>query len=220
MNRPMVDVIIPTVNRLQMLQEAIASIEAQTYQNWQLFVADNGSTDGTIEWLDSQSIPWVLETVRGVGSARNAGAAATHNPYIYFLDNDDLAEPNGLELMVDAITTAQVDFCYGIAQNVVITEGIQLHEPTRSRPAPIASSSLMSRAALGRFGYFELNNYSWASWYLKAKDAGLTEVTLDEQICRRRIHGGNISSEADAKSKFFELIRSRLAEKQGPNGEV
>lgn len=217
MTRPRVDVIIPTVDRLQMLQEAIASIEAQTYENWKLLIVDNGSTDGTVDWLESRGIPWVSESVKGVGAARNAGAAATDNPYMYFLDNDDLAEPDAIEILVDAVTRTPVDFVYGIAQNVVITEAIQLHQPTKALPAPIASSSLMSREALNRFGYFELNNYSWASWYLNAKDAGLTELALDIQICKRRIHGSNISSEADAKSKFFELIRTRLAEKQAPN---
>lgn len=217
MNFPMVDVIVPTLNRLEMLQEAIASIRAQTYENWKLLVADNGSTDGTREWLDSEQISWVAEDVKGAGAARNAGAFATSSPLIYFLDSDDLAMPNTLALLVEAQQAQQVDLCFGAAQNLVMVDGVKLHQQESTRPAPISSTSILSREAFERYGRFEDDNHSWVAWYLDAKDAGLTEFSLAEQVCLRRIHGANVSSEAGAKSVFFDLIRSRLAQKKAQN---
>lgn len=219
MKPPVVDVIIPTLDRLEMLQEAIASIRAQSYQHWNLVVADNGSTDGTLEWLGSQGIRYVQAAVKGAGAARNAGAAATDNPWLYFLDSDDLAEPNAIEVLIEHVVRERVDLCFGYAQNVVTVAGLQLHPTNTARPAPISSTSLLSREALHRYGEFSTDNFSWAAWYLEAKDNGLTEAAIDVQICRRRIHGDNVSSETGAKSAFFDLIRHRLAQKQASRVE-
>lgn len=51
--RPVVSVIMPTYNRLQLLRDAVESVLAQTYSAWELIVADDGSTDGTRPYLEA-----------------------------------------------------------------------------------------------------------------------------------------------------------------------
>ena len=208
--KPQVDVVVPTLNRLSMLQQAVASIEAQTYPNWRLLIADNGSTDGTLEWLEHEGIDWVSAPIRGAGAARNAGIAASNNPLIYFLDSDDLAAPSALELLVQASEESGADICFGVAKNEVLDGETKVHEPTRTAPAPLASTSLIRRTALEVHGPFADDNFSWVAWYLRARDLGLTEHAISEVVCQRRIHGANVSSEVGAKSAYFDLIRSRL----------
>src|SRR6476660_2754599 len=57
---PAVSIILPTYDRLPLLRDAVASVLAQTVQDWELFVVDDGSTDGTVEWLESLGDPRIV----------------------------------------------------------------------------------------------------------------------------------------------------------------
>lgn len=210
--QPAVTVVIPTLNRLLMLQQAVTAVRAQTHTNWQLVVADNGSTDGTIDWLVAEQIAWVAANPRGAGAARRAGIQASKTDLIYFLDSDDLPLPTALETLLGARLTSGAELCYGIATNQVIGDGVMLHQPAKATPAPLASSSLLHVSAIQRYGPFEDDNYSWPNWYLAAKKQGITEFPVAKQVVIRRIHGANVSSEAGAKQFYFDLIRKRLGE--------
>ncbi len=98
--QPLVSVVIPTFNRLPFLKEAIASVSAQSYTNFELIVIDDASTDGTASWLKSQDEAKlrfeVLAENRGVSAARNKGIALANGEYIAFLDSDDLWQANKL----------------------------------------------------------------------------------------------------------------------------
>lgn len=87
-------VIIPTYNRLPLLKQAIQSVLAQTMKNYELIVVDDGSTDGTIEYLDALSNVTVTKQAnQGPAAARNAGAKVAKGDYLAFLDSDDLWFP-------------------------------------------------------------------------------------------------------------------------------
>jgi glycosyltransferase involved in cell wall biosynthesis len=89
---PLVSVIIPTYNRRAMLREAIESVRGQSYQNIELIVVDDGSTDGTEELVRSisSSIRYVWQPNAGVAAARNRGLDAVRGELIAFQDSDDL----------------------------------------------------------------------------------------------------------------------------------
>jgi len=90
--QPTVSVIVPTYNRQQYLTRALNSIFAQTYVDYEVIVVDDGSTDGTVEWLGVK-YPQVkliqLKENRGAVVARNVGIKAAQGKFIAFLDNDD-----------------------------------------------------------------------------------------------------------------------------------
>ncbi len=69
-----ISVIIPTFNRRQTLDRAIDSILSQTYQPYEIIVVDDGSTDGTADWLSANysSLQIIQQSNKGVSSARNA----------------------------------------------------------------------------------------------------------------------------------------------------
>jgi glycosyltransferase involved in cell wall biosynthesis len=96
---PTYSVIIVTYNRKAFLREAIDSVLAQTYRDFELIVCDDGSTDGTQALLDSYGDKIrVLKLERvGVGAARNAGIRAAKGTYSGFLDSDDVWMPWTLE---------------------------------------------------------------------------------------------------------------------------
>jgi glycosyltransferase involved in cell wall biosynthesis len=96
-----VSVIIPARNCLAYLPAALASVKAQALPNLEAIVIDDGSTDGTLEWLGAKRrrAPW-LTVLRGQGEgpnvARNRGIAAARAPFIAFLDADDVWLPGKL----------------------------------------------------------------------------------------------------------------------------
>jgi len=94
---PLISVIIPTYNRLSFLKEAVASVEAQNFRDYELIVVDDGSNDGTAEWLAGKDIMSIYLKHSGLpGKVRNAGAAVAKGQYLAFLDSDDRWLPEKL----------------------------------------------------------------------------------------------------------------------------
>jgi glycosyltransferase involved in cell wall biosynthesis len=92
-NKPAVSIIIPTYNRRQLIARSIKSVLNQTYQNFELIIVDDGSTDGTEEVVaafNDQRIRYVRrEENKGEAAARNMGIKAARCDYIAYQDSDD-----------------------------------------------------------------------------------------------------------------------------------
>jgi glycosyltransferase involved in cell wall biosynthesis len=88
-------VIIPTFNRASLLPRTLNSVWLQKLTDREIIVVDDGSTDGTPEYLQSlgDRIQFVRHVNRGPGAARNAGAARARGDYLAFLDSDDVWFP-------------------------------------------------------------------------------------------------------------------------------
>jgi glycosyltransferase involved in cell wall biosynthesis len=104
---PLVSVILPTHNRAATLARAIRSVREQTFKNFELIIVDDGSTDGTAEFLREyagRADTLVITTrQRGAAAARNLGAGRARGTYLAFQDSDDEWIPRKLELTVAAL---------------------------------------------------------------------------------------------------------------------
>jgi glycosyltransferase involved in cell wall biosynthesis len=89
---PTVSVIIPTHNRWPMIGEAVESVLAQTFRDFELIVVDDGSSDGTAEKIKAlgRDMRIIVQSRCGVSAARNYGASVARGRYLAFLDSDDL----------------------------------------------------------------------------------------------------------------------------------
>jgi hypothetical protein len=98
-------VVIPSFNRLALLRDALESVFAQRFNDFEVIVADDGSTDGTTDYLHSlgQRIKCYRQPKQGPGAARNLGARHATGKYLAFLDSDDLWFPWTLEVYRDVI---------------------------------------------------------------------------------------------------------------------
>lgn len=99
-SQPLVSVVIATYNRLKYLKEAIASIQAQTFNDWELFIVDDASSDDTWQWLKELKCPQLRVFRQPENSersaARNLGLKEAGGEFIMFLDDDDLLRQNAL----------------------------------------------------------------------------------------------------------------------------
>jgi len=101
---PTVSIVIPTLNRARLLTRAIKSVLNQTYQDIEIIIVDDGSTDETekvIKRCRNKKIKYIKhKKTIGPGAARNTGIDATCGDYIAFLDSDDEWLPKKLEKQI------------------------------------------------------------------------------------------------------------------------
>jgi len=100
---PLVSVILPTRDRCALLKRALASIDWQSYANWELLIVDDGSADETPAFLAGLSDPRIrrfrAEGV-GVSAARNVALAEVRGELVAYLDDDNVMLPNWLKSVV------------------------------------------------------------------------------------------------------------------------
>lgn len=116
MDTPSVSVIVPTYNRAALLEEAIASVLAQTFTDWELIVVDDGSTDATaamLAKLDESRLRVVrVDHTGSPARVRNAGLAVARGKYVAFLDDDDLWRPEKLAVQVPLLERGRFRWSY------------------------------------------------------------------------------------------------------------
>ncbi len=115
MNSPLVSIIIPTYNYGHYLLDALLSVSAQSYQNWECIIVDDGSTDNTasivtayIKAHNDQRFQYVLSENLGPSNARNIGVHKSKGSYLQFLDADDLLLKDKLTVQVRLL---QSEYC-------------------------------------------------------------------------------------------------------------
>ena len=116
-NQALISVIIPVYNVEEYLRECVESVLKQTYQNFEIILVDDGSTDssGKIcdEYLEKdERVVVIHKKNEGPSKTRNTGLENANGKYIYFLDSDDYIENNALELLVDTAVSNGADLVF------------------------------------------------------------------------------------------------------------
>lgn len=110
MDRPLVSIVMPVYNSSKTLRESVDSVQAQTWENWELLLVDDGSSDGSRELIaqlastDPRVRPLLLASNLGAALARNEGVRIAKGRYLAFLDSDDLWIPTKLQSQMDAMS--------------------------------------------------------------------------------------------------------------------
>lgn len=115
---PLVSVVMPAYNAAATITESIRSLQAQTLQDWVLFVVDDGSTDSTCQIVTelASNDPRIHLLVQpqnaGPAAARNRGIHSAKGKYVAFLDSDDLWRPEKLAVQVKAMQSSDAVMSY------------------------------------------------------------------------------------------------------------
>lgn len=132
----MITIIIPLYNKEASIATALRGVLAQSYQDFEVVVVDDGSTDGgaaVVEQFDDPRIRFIRQANGGVSAARNRGIAEAHGEHIAFLDADDEWMPEFLEEIAALI--AAYPECKARATNYLFnSNGVQ--SPTLLRKIP------------------------------------------------------------------------------------
>lgn len=126
-SEPLVSIIIPTYNRVQQLPNAINSVLSQDYENFQIIIVDDGSTDGTRDSIkgqfsDNRIQYYRFEQNRGIGASRNAGVTYAQGEIIAFLDSDDIFLQGKISTQVRLLTKyPHIGLCFCNYFNIDLT---------------------------------------------------------------------------------------------------
>ncbi len=119
----MISVIVPTYNKASLLEQTLLNILEQTYQNIEIIVVDDGSTDKTkdvVSSMQSEKINYFYNSqTKGTSQSRILGINKSSGDYIAFLDDDDWWDNNKLQLQYDLMIKKHLDF---VMSNYVVND--------------------------------------------------------------------------------------------------
>lgn len=140
---PLVSIVIPSFNSLNLLRECINSIKNQSFTEYEVYVIDAKSTDGTIDYLQTFTAPfyWVSEPDKGIYDAMNKGIDLSKGEWIYFLGCDDVLYGNKtLETIFSenikddiSLIIGKVQYDYAPKDSLFIKKNKGLFEPSWSK---------------------------------------------------------------------------------------
>lgn len=116
-------IIIPNYNGLSFMEDCLASLREQSVHDFRILVVDNGSTDGSVEWLKEHQIPSLfLGENTGFSGAVNAGIRASDTPYVILLNNDTVVDFRYVEMLEKTI--GRSDKIFSVSSRM-----LQMHQP-------------------------------------------------------------------------------------------
>lgn len=140
---PLLSVIIPSFNSLNSLKECIESIKSQNFKDYEVFVIDSQSTDGTKEYLNTLTPPFfsISEPDQGIYDAMNKGIRLAKGQWLYFLGCDDRIHNHDTlknlfnEIVTDDISLiiGKVQYDFGLHDSYMIKKNKGLFEPSWSK---------------------------------------------------------------------------------------
>lgn len=232
---PKISVIMPVYNGERYLEQSIDSLLAQSFQDWELIVVDDGSRDRTPQILAQYTDPRIKvfqQTNRGEAGARNTGLKHMTGEYMAFLDADDIYLPNALHDLssyLDGHPALDIVFSDGY---ICDQEDRELMRLTEVRPGIFTGNILnqlvttpsvitvpvctMTRIAIVRrhdLFFDEKDNLigtDWDFWIRLAVHAKFGY--MDTLTCRYRIHNTNITrtTKSEKRKKDGLYVRTKI----------
>ena len=212
-----ISVVIPTYNRRQTIGRSIDSILNQTLFPSEIIVVDDGSTDGTSDYIQSNfpSIRLLQQSNKGVSSARNMGIRSSNSDWVALLDSDDEWFPKKLEKQVMTLSqNLDIKFCH--TEEIWIRNGVRVNQMKKHqkygghifnkcldmcRISP--SSVLFDRSILYDVGYFDKDQKVCEDYDLWLRiTAKYPVLYIDESLIKK--YGGH----EDQLSKVKDGIES------------
>lgn len=210
---PNVSVIIPAYNQGHYLSGAIQSVLDQTYQDFEIIVVDDGSTDNTAEVAKSFSdtrVRYIYQKNGGLSAARNTGIRNSTGSYVTFLDSDDLFFPKHLDTLATMLNEKS-DIGFVAGQTIPIdNEGNYLSEVPKSNTRELGDqfllgnllpvgSMMVRRCWLDKVGPFDESLRAYEDWelWLRLVRAGCQMTSVEQPVFQYRFHGEQMTRDGD-----------------------
>lgn len=215
-NQQLVSIIIPAFNAEKYIADTIESALAQTYQNHEIIVVDDGSDDDTA--LVVKRFPQVVliqQSNAGVGAARNTALKHARGEVIALLDADDIWLPKKLSAQFKYWADhPELEIIFSLAQNITTyLPGAPITSKFPILEAPVPSTSIFRSELLSKIGYFDSNVKvgEFADWYGKIINAKIKKGCVPELLVFRRIHGENIGiRKKNLQVEYVRVLKRKL----------
>ncbi len=221
---PLVSVIIPSYNYIGYIDKCLGSVLSQDYSRIELIVVDDGSTDGTVEFLkDFRGISkLILQENRGVSVARNRGLLEANGDFIAFLDADDFWDVSKISTQVKVALSTHSDLVYsGVnlvdSGGLVVTGAIDPQYdgdcslyfrkyPTRAIITLGTSNALFRKSLVAQSGILDPALSISADWDFFRRYCDFAKVsTNNDRLVFYRQHPQNMSNYS--KSFVSDVVR-------------
>lgn len=232
---PLVSISMPAYNSESYIAEAIESVLAQTYTNFELIIVDDGSIDGTREvinrYQDARIIKIFSENNQGLIATRNKIASIARGKYLALLDADDRAFPDRLQLQVDFLEKDGIDICgadhWTLNQsNGAIKPSKQRHSNADIHALLTVCSPLCNPVIMGKLEVFK--RFPYKTSYMHAEDyclwteialAGYRFANIEKKLIVYRLHSTQTSvNYLQAARNVFSQAQARYLQALGiPN---
>lgn len=219
---PLVSVITPCLNPGSRLKRCVQSVVEQTYPHIEHVVVDGGSTDGTIEFLRSQThLRWISEPDSGQTAAINKGFRMAEGSLLGWLNSDDVLLPDAVHRVVSAFrgSTERVGWVYGDCR---VSKGSR-HWRRRSTPKIDAHSfdldnpicqpgTFIARWAIEKVEYLDeaLHLVMDRDLWIRLAIAGVPSVYLTEELSIFEIHDNSKTATAGRGEFAYESALALL----------
>lgn len=229
-----VSVIIPTHNRAKFLDSAVTSVLNQTFQDFEIIIVDDASTDDTpqvVRQFKDERIKYIRhEANQGGSSTRNTGIANSSGEYIAFLDDDDEWLPKKLKLQVELMENSppdvggvytghtNIDSSSGKRVGVWIPQkrGNIFHELFTGNWVGTTSSVLLRKECFEKAGLFDKNLPSFQDYDMWIRISKLFEFEyIKEPLVKYSVHQNKISTNLDGIRQGMEIMLEKYGKYPG-----
>jgi|GEM_PF-1283722 len=227
----LVSYILPAYNGEAYIAEAVTSILSQTYDNIELIVVNDGSTDSTEDALQSVSDPRltvIKQKNLGISHARNNGIAAARGEFIGSASQDDIFEPDKTERQVEFLRSRDMDMSFtwikviGEARALVERKMLSIFNKRSPKPEAVfrkllRRNFLSAPSFLGRRECYAVSSwrqglllYQDCDLWLQMCGAGMRCGMVEAPLLHYRAHFGSLSFNRDYPEAYREIEKSTM----------
>lgn len=224
---PLVSIIMPAYNAEGFIAEAIASVQNQTHNNWELLIVNDGSVDATeqeVQKIDDPRIHYFSQKNAGASAARNKALRQMKGDYFCFLDADDILPPNAITARLKVFDKDEkIAFVSGkvVEKNITLDQELSVRCPTfrgypkreiirLSSAVLVAITWLIKRNPKREYKFQEGWTHSEdVAFFLSISNDGLYDFTEEEVLVYRRNEGSamsNLKGLEDSYVKYYYYV--------------
>ena len=223
---PDVSIIMANYNCAAWVRETISSVQNQTFQNWELLITDDASTDDSVSIIremkagDSRINLTVLEHNQGAACARNSSLSRARGRYIAYLDSDDLWEATKLEKQLRFMEDNCIAMCYtdydlindrGEYRKTIHVPGTVTYDSYLKGPITCTHTVVFDLEQVDKKLLImpDIRRGQDAATWLQVLKSGITGRALPESLAKYRRHEGSLSSnKLSAVKRTWHLYRN------------
>lgn len=206
----MISIVLPVYNAEEYVRKCITAIQAQTYENWELVIIDNASTDTSLEICkeaareDSRIQVFHQYKNKGVSGARNLGLERSSGEFITFIDADDWVKPDYLEVLLRTQKKYHADMVVCGYEKVQNREGVQMDTEKYE-----ITGKVYSKIEYFRDYLLEGNTHCWGALFCTKKIESIRfphKITIGEDLLYLIHAAQNMDTIAVSKYQGYEYF--------------